>query len=116
MHYARPLGVDRVLALAPITGGAEYARKVAKHLPAGAVNPWQDLVPIFRRGPRVRIRVMYGEQNAGDQKQSMRLAGLPGITVEALPEWDSHHLISGLIRAGRLEEMLSWLVSPDTAL
>jgi hypothetical protein len=56
---------------------------------------------------------MYGERNAGDRQQADRMAGLPGVTVEALADWESHHLLGGLIRAGRLSEVLGWLVSDD---
>lgn len=113
LRYAAPLGVDRVLALAPITGGAEYTKKLAPHLPPGGVAWWGDLVPLLRREPGVRAHLMYGARNAGDRQQALRMAGLPGITVESLPDWESHHLISGLIRAGRLTEMLNWLTADD---
>jgi pimeloyl-ACP methyl ester carboxylesterase len=112
LRYAKPLGVERVLALAPITGGRKYARLVAPHLPPG-VLPWGDLVPLIRADIGARIRIMYGGRNAGDEQQALRLAGLPGVTVEALPEWDSHHLVGGLLRAGVLDQVLGWLVSDD---
>lgn len=111
LRYARALGAARVLALAPITGGRKYAKLVAPHLPPGGVMPWGDLVPLYRGATGVRARIMYGADNAGDEQQSKRMAGLPGVTVEALPDWESHHLIGGLLRAGRLEDVLGWLVS-----
>lgn len=113
LRYARPLGAGRVLALAPITGGPKYSRKVAPHLPPDGVMWWGDLVPLYRRGTGVRARIMYGERNAGDRQQAVRMAGLPGVTVEALSDWDSHHLIGGLVRAGRLEQVLGWLLSDE---
>lgn len=111
LRYASVLGAERVLALAPITGGAKYAKMVTRHLPRGAVMPWSDLVPLYRDG--IRARIMYGEKNEGDREQSVRMAGLPGVTVEALPGWDSHHLIGGLIQSGQLEQVLGWLMSND---
>jgi hypothetical protein len=113
LRYARPLGAERVLALSPITGGRKYARMVGPQLQPGAEMPWGDLVPLYRDGSGVRARIMYGERNAGDRQQADRMAGLPGVTVEALADWESHHLLGGLIRAGRLAEVLGWLVSDD---
>ncbi len=114
LRYAGPLGAERVLALAPITGGPKYSKKIAPHLPPDGVMWWGDLVPPYRRGTGVRARIMYGEKNAGDRQQSVRMAGLPGITVEALADCESHHLIGGLVRAGRLDEVLGWLVHGDS--
>lgn len=113
LRYASRLGTERVLALAPITGGPAYAKKVLPHLPPGKPRWWGDLVPLYRKGLGVRVHIMYGEQNAGDGQQSRRMAGLPGVTVEALPDWDSHHLVGGILRAGRLERVLDWLVLGD---
>lgn len=115
LRYAQPLGADRVLALAPITGGPKYVKLVAPHLPPGAVMPWSDLVPLYREGRGVRVRVMYGAKNAGDRQQSHRMAGLPGVTVEAVPNWESHHLVGGLLLAGQLEQALDWLVTGSDA-
>lgn len=109
LRYAGALDAERVLALAPITGGPKYAKMVTRHLPRGGVMPWSDLVPLY--GDGIRTRIVFGEKNDGDREQSVRMAGLPGVTVEALSGWDSHHLIGGLIQAGRLEALLSWLVA-----
>lgn len=111
LRYAQRLRAERVLALAPITGGPKYVKLVAPHLQPGAVMPWTDLVPLYRDADGVRVRVMYGARNAGDRQQSARMAGLPGFTVEAVPNWESHHLIGGLLLAGQLEQALDWLVS-----
>jgi hypothetical protein len=113
LRYARRLGAERVLALAPITGGRKYAKLVAPDGPTGGVVPWGNLVPLYRRGRGVRAHILYGEKNAGDRQQSERMAGLPGVTVEALPDWESHHLVAGLIRSGRLGQVLGWLVFGD---
>lgn len=111
LRYASALGAKRVLALAPMTGGRKYARLVAPHVPPDGATPWGDLKPLYRNGNGVRAHIMYGEKNAGDRQQCVRMAGLPGVTVEALATWESHHLIAGLIRAGRLERVLHWLMS-----
>jgi hypothetical protein len=115
LRYAPALRAQRVLALAPITGGRKYAAMVTRHLAPGSVMPWEDLVPICRAGGYIRARVMYGALNAGDRQQAVRLAELPGVTVEPVPDWESHHLIGGLLRAGLLEETLRWLVGGDDA-
>ena len=116
LRYARPLGADRVLALAPITGGPDFVRKVAPDLPPDGDTPWTDLVPLYRDDGRVRVRILFGENNESDREQSLRMAGLPNVTVEAVPDWDSHHLVGGLLRAGRLEHVLSWLTSGEDRL
>ncbi len=113
LRYASALGAERVLALSPITGGYEYAKKAAPHLPPRGVMWWGDLVPFYRDGAGVRAHIVYGERNSGDREQSVRMTGLPGITVEALPNWESHHSMGELIRTGRLEQLLRWLVSNE---
>ncbi len=113
LRYARPLGAERVLALAPITGGPEYAKKVAPQFPPGGVMPWGDLVPLYRDNDAVRVRILYGEKNAGDRQQCIRMAGLPGVRVEALADWESHYLVGGLLRAGRLKQVLGWLMCDE---
>ena len=113
LRYARALGAERVLALAPITGGQDFVRKIALSLPTGGVMPWTDLVPLYREDIGVRARIMYGEKNAGDKQEALRMAGLPNVTVEALRGWESHHLVGGLLQAGRLERVLGWLTSVD---
>lgn len=115
LRYAGPLGAERVLALAPITGGPEFVRKVAPNLAPDGVTPWTDLVPLYRENNGVRVRILYGEKNEGDREQSLRMAGLPNVTVEAVPDWESHHLIGGLIRARRLQHVLGWLTRDDAA-
>jgi pimeloyl-ACP methyl ester carboxylesterase len=113
LRYAHALEAERVLALSPITGGAEYAAKITPHLPAGAANPWGDLVPLYRDNVDVRVHIVYGEKNEGDTQQSQRMIGLPGVTVEAVPDWEAHHLIHGLLRVHRLDPLLRWLVSNE---
>jgi hypothetical protein len=113
IRYARELSAERILALSPITGGPEYAERIARQLPPDGGNPWGDLVPMYREGNGVRVHVVYGEGNEGDEQQSLRMAGLPGVTVEALRGWEAHHVIHGLLGAGRLETVLDWLVSGD---
>jgi hypothetical protein len=115
LRYAKPLGADRVLALAPITGGREYTDKVLPHLPSDGELWWGDLVPLFRNGGGVRAHLVYGADNAGDSQQSGRMAGVPGVTLEALANCSSHHLMGELLRSGRLVEVLDWLVSLDDA-
>jgi hypothetical protein len=110
-RYARAIGAERLLAMSPITGGAEYSQKVVPHMRAGDVRWWGDLVPLYRDGDGVRTHIVYGENNEGDRQQSVRMIGLPGVTVEALQEWEAHHLIHGLLRAGRLEPLLRWMVT-----
>lgn len=113
LRYARALCAERVLAMAPITGGPEFAELVTPDLPPGAPPPWRDLVPLYREDAGVRVRILYGEDNQGDRQQSLRMAGLPNVTVEAVPKLDSHHLVGGLLRAGRLDHELGWLISND---
>ncbi len=113
LRYGSALEVERVLALSPITGGPGYVKNVAPHLPRGGVMPWGDLVPLYRDGAGVRAHILYGEKHAGDRQQCVRMAGLPGITVEALPGWESHHIMGELIRTGRFEQLLGWLMSGD---
>ena len=113
LRYAPLLGAERVLALAPITGGPEYAAAITPYLQPGEVNPWDDLVPIYRHRNGVRVLVVYGDQNQGDRQQSLRMRGLPNVTVEAIHDWDSHHLIGGLLRNGQLQRVLRWLTSGD---
>jgi hypothetical protein len=109
LRSGRALGAERVLALAPITGGRDYEDTVRPHLRPGEAMPWTDLVPLYRDGAGPRVRVLYGAQNQGDRQQCERMAGLPNVTVEAISDWDSHHLVGGLLRAGRLQRVLSWL-------
>jgi hypothetical protein len=116
LRYARSLGAERVLALAPITGGQDFVQKVALNTPPGGVMPWTDLVPLYREDVEVAVRILYGENNEGDREQSRRMAGLPNVWVEAVPDWDSHHLIGGLLRAGRLKGVLEWLTTEDDVL
>lgn len=111
LRYAGPLGADRVLALAPITGGPKFARNAAAQVPPGGALPWGDLVPLYRDAEGVRAHIVYGADNAGDREQCGRMAGLPGVTIEALPGWETHHLVHGLLRAGRLVQLLDWLKS-----
>lgn len=115
LRYASSLGAERVLALVPITGGPEYTEANAPHLPPGGVEWWGDLVPLYREGAGVRAHIVYGEGNAGDRQQCVRMAGLPGVTVEAVSDWDVHHLFVGLLRVRRLERVLGWLVSDQDA-
>lgn len=113
LRYATGLGAERVLALSPITGGHEYAKKAAPHLPPDGLVWWRDLVPFYRDGGGVRTHIVYGEKHEGDREQCVRMAGLPGVTVEALSSWESHHVMGELIRTGRLEQLLGWLISGD---
>lgn len=113
LRYASAVGAERVLALSPITGGPQYAKKVAPHLQPGVVKWWGDLVPLYRDGTGVRVHILYGEKHAGDRQQSVRMAVLPGVTVEALSGWESHHIMGELLRTGRLEQVLGWLVSDE---
>jgi hypothetical protein len=115
LHYAPLLGASRVLALAPLTGDVEPADP-SESLPPETTEAWTDLVPLYRAGGGVRARILYGEKNEGDRRQSVRMAGLPGVTVEAVPEWDSHHLIGGLLRAERLDRVFGWLTATDDVL
>ena len=113
LRFARTLGAERVLALSPITGGAEYEERISPHLPTVAGAPWVDLVPLYRDGGGVRAHIVYGEQHEGDRQQCVRMAGLRGITVEALADCESHHIMGELLRAGRLEKVIHWLMSGD---
>lgn len=111
LRYGRPLGARRVVALSPITGGAEYAKNAAQHVPPGVALPWEDLVPLYRDGGGVRAHIVYGEKHAGDRQQCERMIGLPGVSVEALPGWESHHIMGELVRTGRLHRYLGWLTA-----
>lgn len=111
LHYACALGVERVLALAPITGGLTYSKKFEPHLSAGGVMWWGDLVPLYRSGSGIRAHIVFGDKNAGDRQQSVRMDGLPGVTLEPLPGWESHHMMGELLRTGRLRQLLDWLVA-----
>ena len=112
LRYARGLGATRVLALAPITGGTPFVRKIAPDQRPG-LQAWADLVPLFREASGVRALLMYAEHNEGDREQCLRMAGLPNVTTEALLGSDSHHLAGALLHAGRLEEVLTWLTAVD---
>jgi len=115
LRYAGPLGAHRVLALVPITGGPEYTRRVTPHLEVGAPFWWGDLTGLYRNETGIRAHLLYGEHNEGDRQQCRRMVGLPGVTVEALPDWDEHHLVVALIRANRLERTLGWLIETEEA-
>lgn len=116
LRDASALGAERVLALAPITGGPNDLLTIAPDPLSGEETPWGDLVPFYRDGAGVRARVMYEAGNAGDRRHSLRLAGSPNVSVEAIPDWESHHVVSGLIRFGRLSRVYSWLTSKDDVL
>jgi hypothetical protein len=113
LRYAPRLRAERVVALSPITGGKRFAAKIAPEAHEDGLPMWGDLVRLYRRDLGVRVRILYGAQNDGDQQQSVRMAGLPNVTVEAIPGWDSHHLMEGLVRAQRLHRVLGWLVAED---
>jgi hypothetical protein len=111
LRYAPGLGAERVLAFAPITGGRRFVKKISPEERLDGLRPWGDLVRVYRRDTGVRARLLFGADNEGDRQQSLRMAGLPGVSVEAIPGWDSHHLMEGLLRSGHLARVLGWLAS-----
>jgi hypothetical protein len=113
LRYAVSLGADRVLAMAPITGGPKLDQTVDPPLELDEMRGWGDLVPLYREPTGVRARIVYGEKNAGDTREALRMAGLPGVTLEALVGWEAHLLFVGLHQAGLLDQVLRWLVALD---
>lgn len=110
LRYASELGADRVLALSPMTGTSDGTATAAPGLAQNAASVGCDLVPLYRDGHGVRAHIVYGEKHEGDREHCARMRGLPGVTVEALAGWESHHIMGELVRTGRLNKFLAWLV------
>lgn len=109
LRYGPAIGADRVLAFVPPTGDpARLADVPDDRLKAD----WVDVVPLYRGADGPRARILFGAWSAADRGQALRLDGLARVALEAIPRWGSHDMIGPLLRAGRLDAVIGWLVAP----
>ncbi|MCW5715738.1 MAG: hypothetical protein KIT43_14595 [Bauldia sp.] len=114
LRYGPLLQADRVLAFIPATTGfADVPEdRRAEMVRAG----WVDIVPLYAQPDAPTARVVFGAQNATDRAAALRLAGLPTVALEALPDWRSHDVFGALLRADRLHAVFEWMTSASPEL
>lgn len=110
LRYGPLLKADRVLAFIPATTGFEGVPEDRREEMVRA--GWVDVVPLYARPDAPRARVVFGARNAADRAAALRLAGLPKVALEALPDWKTHDVFGALLRAGRLDAVFGWMTAP----
>jgi hypothetical protein len=60
-----------------------------------------------------RVTLIYGALNWDDRIQAEYLAGLPNVSLRAIPDLQGHNAVTALIRRNELQEVLDELVSPQ---
>jgi hypothetical protein len=115
-HYGVDLAADGVLALAGpvnIAEGFHPGSRWRLQAKAREAVPREtfDLRPLYAAQGRPHLHLVYGSANWDDRLQAEHLAGLPNVTLEQLEGFSGHNVIVELIRRGRFESLLHWLVS-----
>ncbi|HWA91130.1 MAG TPA: hypothetical protein VG889_13920 [Rhizomicrobium sp.] len=68
-----------------------------------------DLVPLLSQPRATRFTQFYGQGSAGDAAQALRLEGLPGVRLIAVPGVDDHFVVDHMIGDGSFEKLLGTL-------
>lgn len=121
---AMALAADAVLSLAgPTHLGASFIRDNALTTKQAELYAWRpelaaegatDLRPQWlahrRQGHRTTLRMVYGEANHNDAVQARHVAGLPGVTLNALPGCSAHNMSRELCDRGLFDtELAAWI-------
>lgn len=54
--------------------------------------------------------LVYGAQNWNDRIHAEYMVGLPSVTLEEIPNAHDHNVARTLVRFGRFQKTLQWLV------
>ena len=110
LRYGLDLRAQAMLAfststsLAPPISPADEVRR-------RGFRPALDLRPFFMVAtPPARTLLVYGAECIVDARQAERLAGAPGVSLQALPGCERHEAMLRAVELGRLGELLHHLV------
>ncbi|MEX0852681.1 MAG: non-ribosomal peptide synthetase [Bauldia sp.] len=116
LDYGAELAAEAVLALAgPTTLSPEFnvhlrsaapAERTRRKLPEAIV----DLRPRYAAGARPRAQIVYAGHDWDDRLQAEHMAGLAGVELRPVENFLGHNVTMELIRRGRFDEVLDWLV------
>lgn len=122
LRYGLDLGARGVLSLAGPTTldiSEDPNLRVKDHpqlrpLYRNARHMAVDLVPLYRAAANPpRVLAIYGEGHARDAMLARRMASLPTVTLEALPNFQRHGVARELGRAGLLRSYVQRVVPPS---
>jgi pimeloyl-ACP methyl ester carboxylesterase len=111
LRYALDLPAEAVLVFGAMTNlSAEFVNSEA--FARYRFNPGPDLRPLYLAADRrPYVHILYGADNEIDAMQAGNFAGIPGVTLEAVPEWKGHDVFVQVIAEGRLPTLLRALVA-----
>jgi hypothetical protein len=118
LHYGLDLESEAVLCLSGPTNtsaefnahlrSAEIVAQVNREVPHAMV----DLRRAYRTAKQPpRVRLVYAENNWDDRLHAEHMSGLPTVTLQAIPNIDSHAVVRVLVLRREFEGLLDWLVS-----
>jgi hypothetical protein len=111
LRYALDLRAEAVLVFGAMTNlCAEFVSSEA--FARYRLNPGPDLRPLYLSADRrPHVHILYGADNEMDATQAGNLAGIPAVTLEAVPAWKGHDVFVQVIAEGRLPTLLRALLA-----
>lgn len=121
VRYGLDLGARRVLSFVPNIcdpdGGptlADFEAALQTSLD-GAGPPGSDDLRevVLEARDRPEVIIVYGDANAKDREQALRMTGIDGVRLVSVPDYPGHDVVSELISLGQLEPLIAALVAED---
>ncbi len=122
LRYGVLLGAQRVLAFgSPMNMEPEFntylnrtrsAQRLAAAFPAAVLDLREVCLGATHR-PEARL--FYGDKCWDDRIHSEHMAGIPGVTLQPVPDFDGHGIVPELIRRKLFDNVLGRFVASDEA-
>jgi pimeloyl-ACP methyl ester carboxylesterase len=109
LRYALDLGARAVLAFSPLTNARKLHDLSAGRISVDAILDLRTLYAAAVAPPEVTL--VFGEKHAEDAAASRHLAGLPGVTLQAVPHYDRHDVIAQTIATGEFLPLIDRLLA-----
>jgi hypothetical protein len=117
LRFGLDLGAESVLCFSPITTAIAEAlgehAEAAQGLIAAAPEMAVEIAALYRSAPqRPRATLIYGDGHATDRRLAHRMAGITGVDLVPLENYDRHDTLSFFLLNGRFELMFKLLEGP----
>jgi len=115
LKYGLDLSADGVLAFSPPTDVHSWlkdAETAARFKEFSIADEALDLVPFYDQAKRrPDVTIVYGGANEFDERQASRLAHLPGVRLQPIPNLAMHGSVAHLLATGRFEGLVRELLT-----